>query len=608
MSSPTNARHRVVRTASAPAVDAHIVARLVHRVAVVLRLGRVRAFWLRHRGAVVRRLPDLVLAVGLLINGAVLLAHSDGIWFWADDWDLLFMRGAVPEFDQGLLAPHNNHWLTAHALIYRVLFDLFGIASYTPFAVTAILFHLATVVMLRLVVRRAGAGAWVATMTALMLAFFGIGANAQIPSASLNHVGALLCGLIAALVVARAKTFGRRQILWCALPLMISLTFGLTSLALLVFVGSFVALQHGVRKAFFTLLPPGILFAAWWLAYGRDSGINSISPEFDLLANLPGVPAYMWTGITGTLGDGSGLTGAGPLLAGVIIISLLAPASEAARPPAMLVKLAWAGVIAALFQLLVVSIARFDFGASQIGNSHYAYINLVLLSPGIALVATRLVMWSPLPRWALGALVAFVFVAYALNGVTWIRQWQQNFQFVTATSDDLAFGIKQALVNEQEVLNWKNPDPFNKGLSPLYISAPRVMNALGDHKPTPGGLLTADTMFFSAVDEEDHGLARPPEDLRTVNMQPIRQAPGCQVVKATGPAPTIRLTTGDEGNEIVVWSNSDKVTLHLERDGVVGPNREFTVEPGPVHVATSAPNAEVYATFNGTGDFNVCQA
>ena len=568
---------------------------------------RARAWWSRHRGAVVRSLPLVVLVVGMVVNAAVLLAHSDDIWFWADDWDLLFMRGAVPEFAHNLLEPHNNHWLTAHILVYRVLFDLFGIVSYTPFAATAIGFHLLVVALVRVVLHRAGAGPWVATGTALTVAFFGLGANAQIPSASLNHVGALACGFAAAYVVARAERFGLRELLWVWLALVAALMFGLTSLALVVLVVGFTLLQHRLRAAVLVVSVPSGVFLAWWLTFGRYTGVNSISPEFDLFGNLPGVPAFMWTGITGTLGDGSGLSGAGPLLAGLILLALIAPYPPSAGAPSTLVNLAWAGVVAEVFQLLVVSVARYNYGADQIGNSHYSYINLVLLSPAIALVATRLVQWTPLPRVALAGIVTVAFVAYALNGVVSIREWQRSFQYITANSDELALGIKAALEDGQEPLEMTNPDGFNKGLSPLYIGAPRVMAALGSREATPEGRLAAETTFFTVVDDEDHGLAGPPVDLTSMRMQPLEDKAGCQQTKVLGTTPELRLTTGATGNEIVVWSNSTRVAIHLERGDASGAQRDFEVEPGAVHIATTATDAELYVAFDGTGTFTVCR-
>lgn len=558
----------------------------------------------RHAASSGRWLPVAALVVGLAVNATILITHSTGIWFWADDWDLLFMRGAIPEYDVGLLAPHNNHWLTAHALVYQVLFDVFGMGSYTPYAVVEVLFHLLTVVLLHLLLRRAGAGRWVATLTALTVAFFGLGANAEIYAASMNHVGALACGILALSLAATASYGTRRQIGTC-LALLVGLMFGLTGLAMMVMAAVFIGLQHGVARAARIIVPPAVVFAAWWLVYGRDSGVNSITPAFDLVANLPGVPAYIWSGLIGTLGDGSGLTGAGPFLLGILVVGLLAPGPA----PTRLVRLAWAGAVADLFQLLAASVARYDFGASQLGSSHYAYINIVLLAPAIALVATRLVSWVGVPRWALGSVVAVVFAAYAINGVTWIQKWQDDFRLLTGSSDDLALGIRHAVENDQQVLAHENPDSFNAHLVPRYVATPQIRQALGDGEPSAAGLLRAESYFFTVADDEDHGLATRPADLTAfAGLEPLRDRSGCQRVQSTAPDPVLRLETGGVGNEIVVWSNSTSITTRLERDAVTGPDMRWDVEPGAVHVATSAPHAVLFAAFDGTGSFTVCRA
>ena len=53
-------------------------------------------------------------------------------------------RRTLPWYDQ-LLAPHNEHWSTAPYLIYRLLEAVFGIRSYWPYFLPAILLHLLVV-------------------------------------------------------------------------------------------------------------------------------------------------------------------------------------------------------------------------------------------------------------------------------------------------------------------------------------------------------------------------------------------------------------------------------------------------------------------------------
>ena len=560
---------------------------------------RVRASDLTAR----RLLPVGVLAVGMVVNAVILVMHSSRVWFWADDWDLLFLRGTIPEYDEGLLAPHNSHWFTAHVLVYRAIFMAFGMGSYTPYAVTEVCFHLAVVAVSYALLRRVGAGPWISVLTALVITFFGLGANAEVYAASMNHVGALLFGLVAVLVAASGRFDVRTQVLASG-ALLLSVMFGLTGLAMLVLVATFVAAQHGLVRAARLVAPPALVFVAWWVTFGRSDGVNSVSPTTDLSESVPKIPSYVWTGLTGTLGDGSGLTGAGPLL----VIALFAFMLVSRAQPTRLVHLAWAGIVADIFQLVVVGVARFDFGPTQLGTSHYSYINIVLLAPAIALAGTQLAQWLGEPRWRSAVLAAALLVAYALNSVTYVQKWQDDFATLTGGGKDLALGIVAAMENDQRVLSQRNPDRFNKQLIPRYVGTPQIRDALPDKEPTANGLLSAESYFFTGVSEKDYAMARPADLTPYAGFAAQAFERGCQPVQATGAEPILELQTGDEGNEIVVWSNSTNIKTRLVRGKDEGPTMDWKAEPGAMHIATSAPDATMFISFNGSGTFTVCVA
>src|SRR4029453_1980843 len=102
----------------------------------------------------------------------------------------------------------------------------------------------------------------------LTVAFFGLGANAEIYAASMNHVGALACGILALSLAGTASSGTRRQIGTC-LALLVGLMFGLTGLAMMVMAAVFIGLQHGVARAARIIAPPAVVFAAGWRVYRR---------------------------------------------------------------------------------------------------------------------------------------------------------------------------------------------------------------------------------------------------------------------------------------------------------------------------------------------------
>ena len=74
-------------------------------------------------------------------------------WFVADEWDFLVHRSATSASD--LFRPHNEHWSTIPILIYRALFQIFGLRAYVPYLLLVVSLHLVLAWLLWLVMRRA---------------------------------------------------------------------------------------------------------------------------------------------------------------------------------------------------------------------------------------------------------------------------------------------------------------------------------------------------------------------------------------------------------------------------------------------------------------------
>ena len=94
----------------------------------------------------------------------------------------------------GYLDGHNGHWITLLRLDYRLNFELWGLRSYLPYQIPAVLGHLASAVLLRQVCRRVGARGWIATATALAFLFFGTGRENMTLGFQVSLTGSLICG------------------------------------------------------------------------------------------------------------------------------------------------------------------------------------------------------------------------------------------------------------------------------------------------------------------------------------------------------------------------------------------------------------------------------
>ncbi|MEO6512110.1 MAG: hypothetical protein ABIO16_14025 [Nocardioides sp.] len=551
---------------------------------------------LRTRAGLLAVLPTVVVVVALMASAVELIHFTDKIWFWADDWDLLFRRGIIPGADRGPFEPHNGHWFTAHIVMYRAIFEIFGLSSYVPYACVEIAFHLAIAWTTYLLLRRVGARAWAAVGAAVVIAFYGAGANAQIFAATMNHTGALLFGLLAAYCLARVDRDWLATAL-AAICLVVCVMFSGTALALLVMVAVFGIAHRGIRTAALTVAPATVAFTLWYLNYGRGIEPWGGDPQ------LSQIPHYVWVGLTGTLADGSGLVGAGPVLLAALVVSLMV-----ARPePSGLVSLAGAGLAAVLVQLVLASIGRFDFGAEQLGLSHYAYINVVLVSPAIGLafhMALGGIRRSPL----IVALLATVLVtAYASYGWTKLVQWHNDFALLTSATDEITMGIRDAYEQGEVIVNDAPLSDIDGDYLPSYVVAPEIRAALPHRPAEPFWRLEAEGRFFVGVGPDDYALAQPGrvEVVSGLKGRGNVDDPGCHKLTATAPEPVLEVYV-EAGQEIVVWSSSTTVKTKLYRGDLEGSLHEWPVEEGPVHIATSARDTQLLVSFNGTGNYTVC--
>lgn len=566
-----------------------------------LSLQRVRRPRLPSRAGLTAALPTLVVLVALAVAAVELLHFTDKIWFWADDWDLFFRRGIIPGEDVGLFAPHNAHWFTMHVLVYRAVFEVFGMRSFVPYATVEIAMHLLVAWTSYLVLRRLGARAWAAVGTSLLIAFFGAGANAMIFPATMNHVGSLLFGLLATYALVRVEP-GLRAGLLAAGCLLVAVMFSTTGVAVLVLVGLFGIAQRGWRVGILSVAPAAVAWATWYLLH-RDQ----ITPSSSDLEPTQ-IPSYVWTGLVQTLDGGIGLEGAGPVLLGVLLACLFVARIEHRS----LVALAGAGLLADLFQLVVVSVGRYGFGPEQLGTSHYAYVNLVLLAPAICLsfeVAIDNVRRTPA---AVGALALVLFSAYVLHGWNELQKWHDDFALITSANDEILLGIRDAHEDGEQILNDVQLSPIDVDFRPSYVASEEIRDALPDRDADPRWRLEAEGQFYVGVADKDFRLARPGgvrvfSGLEGVDDQDDTSSSGCHEFTATAAEPIIEIDS-DLGNEIVVWSNSTLVKTRLQRGDEDSSLREWPVEAGAVHVATSAYKSKLFVAFNGTGSYTVCTA
>jgi hypothetical protein len=328
------------------------------------------------------RIARLALAVFVVVAIAVLpvvLLLARRYWFFWDEWDFLAGRdgGSVDD----LLRPHNEHWSTLPILAYRALWRLFGLRTYVPYQVVSVALHVTVAALLRVVMRRAGVGPWIATAAASLFALFGAGDQNIVWPFQMAWTAAMAFGITQLLLADHDGPIVRRD--WIALlaGLLGVLCSGI-AVTMTIVVGMAMLIRRGRRVAVFQTAPLGVVYLIWWLAYARDS--------YEARAGSLGlVVRFVAYGLWGTFDALGQLPAVGIGLAVLLVIGLVLawrPLERntlrrgAAVPAAMLVG-------PAVF-LLITALGRgAAFGASAGRSSRYLYIVAAFLLPGLAIAA-----------------------------------------------------------------------------------------------------------------------------------------------------------------------------------------------------------------------------
>lgn len=213
------------------------------------------------------RHPDHELAAavvfGVYIVAAVplILFHYGAYhWFFRDDWEFLAARdGRWPD----LLEPHGGaHWVALPRLAYLVMWQLAGLRSYVPYQAMVVALHLTAVVLVRVIMRRAGVGPWMATAAASVLVLFGPGAENITWAFQISMVGSLVFGLAQMLLADHDGGFDRRDAAGIACGAAGLMCSGL-GVSMVGAVGLAVLLRRGWKLALAHVAPLATLFVAW---------------------------------------------------------------------------------------------------------------------------------------------------------------------------------------------------------------------------------------------------------------------------------------------------------------------------------------------------------
>ncbi len=163
------------------------------------------------------------------------------------------------------------------------MYGVVGMHHYWHYQLMMVALHLTAVVLLRLVMRRAGVGPWTATITASLLLLFGAGQDDIVNAFQIGFVGSFVFGLSQLVLADHDGPWDRRDWLGLVAGAAGLMCSGL-GVTMVVVVGASVWMRRGLRAALGHVAPLATLYLVWWLAEGRPTGDTGAAAPFTHVA------------------------------------------------------------------------------------------------------------------------------------------------------------------------------------------------------------------------------------------------------------------------------------------------------------------------------------
>ncbi len=325
----------------------------------------------------------------LLISWWLLVFRIGGdYWFLRDDWEMLAGRdgGSL----RSVMAPFNVHPVPIPVVIFRMMFNMFGL-NFIPYHMLLVTLHLGVAVLLRIIMRRAGVGPWIASAAAATLVLFGHGASNIIWVFQITNLGSILFVLTQLILVDHDGPLRRRDALAVLAGIAACMCSGI-GLLMLAPVGLVSLARRGWRYALLQTGPAGLTFLTWNHFFGLEGRPQQPPPRVVL--------AWIREGLTAT-GEGIGHLPVVAILLAVVLVGglglLVASTSiedlrrTVCTPGALLIFLPL------YFASLALGRAFLDLGSEAARSSRYVYLGAVCVLPALAVAGDAVARrWRPM--------------------------------------------------------------------------------------------------------------------------------------------------------------------------------------------------------------------
>jgi hypothetical protein len=541
----------------------------------------------------------VVAHVTSLVAGFLVLLYANrDQWFFGDEWEFLGHRGVL-HGDRSIWAPHTDHWSTIPILIYRALFNVYGIRTYVPYVVALLLLHAAVTHLLWQAMRRVGADATVATALAAIFAIFGAGYENLLWAFQIGFVGSVALGLATVLLVNHDGGWNGRD--WAGWVLsVVGLMFSGITVTMVAVAGITVLMRRNLRAAALTVAVPGAVYLVWLAAAGHQ-GMGAQPHGID---DVFAYPDYIWTGLRSAVEQTVGFPGSGPLLVLGLAAWLLRRGDLASGPAAP----AFAGALGVIVMFSVIAVGRTALGVQQSEASRYAYIAIALALPAMALALSQLSNGLG-PR---QAVICFLLLLVLIHNGGVLRDQSRKQDELEQALKGRILAAAQLVSSSAIILN-EHPEPQYD--PDIVVSDLRRMASQG-RLPASPRISDADRLAAEAVLQYTAGTTPPavlparPQDDGVVGAAESRDPSGCIVLTPTAPTTDLHLTVPGPFTVKVTTEASGDLTGFLRVFAPVlltSEARTDKIEAGiPLYVSVSAAVDQVILRFPPSGGATIC--
>lgn len=361
----------------------------------------------------VRRWADRAACVLIVVASVTIVFLGRTLTFWQDEWRWIAADNMLP---LDYFAPHNEHWTTVPALLYRGLFSVVGLHSYVPYLTVLVMVHALAVAGVYSLARRRLA-AIPALVLVLPLLLLGAGYENLYWAFQIGFVGSVAAGTWG---LSLLESNDRRGGPTGAALLLVGLACSGIGLF---FLGAAVVrllLDPVLRIRATWLSVPATLYLAWYLTFGRG-GLEraELADPVASLAFAGEAIAFAFARFSGL--DELGSTPINGLVIGVLLGTVAWATIRGRLPP-----LAIAGLAGIAAMYLAIGLVRAEVDPGFAYRSRYVYVAAFLLVVAVAdLLGALRVTWRPPSLMAL-ALVTSLLVATNFDKL--VRD-QADYQF-----------------------------------------------------------------------------------------------------------------------------------------------------------------------------------